>query len=261
MPWIWDCRALNVRITLPVPFWPLVTSAQRRHGESAVTHRIRAILVTALLPGLVATTGCALQSYKSLSREQQAAVRSVSITRSVALPEVPMVFGPSVNAGGFLFGPLALAGAMSSDNPDAQALRKHFADHKIDLGEIVREEFIARLAQIRAFPAVDVAQGDANFELTVESYGLSAKGSTFLSPINHPLIPTLRLGAKLTARNGEVLWVNHAHLPAMDVRIEGHMFEEILANPDQTREAFRKAAEIVSGDLLKDFGVHPASVH
>jgi len=226
-----------------------------------VTHRIRAILVTALLLGLVTTTGCALPSYKTLSREQQAAVRSVSITKSVALPEVPLVFGPSVNAGGFLFGPLALATATSSDNPDSQALTKHFADHKIDLGEIVREEFIARLAQIRAFPAVDVAQGDANFELVVESYGLNAAGFSPLSPVNHPLIPTLRLGAKLTTRNGEVLWENHANLPAMDNRIEGHMFEEILANPDQTREAFRKAAEIVSGDLLKDFGVHPASVY
>jgi hypothetical protein len=222
-----------------------------------MTYSIRAVLVTVLMLGLLAASGCAVPHYKTMSPEQQAAIRRVSIASSVTLPENPRVFGPSANAGGLFFGPLALAAAASSDNPDSQALKKLFADKKIDLGMIVREEFIARLAQVRAFPSVDVANGDARFELSVENYGLGAAGFTPLSPINNPLIPTLRLAAKLTTGNGEVVWQNAAYLAGMDDRIEGHLFAEILADADRTREAFRKAAEIVAKDLLRDFNAHP----
>lgn len=226
-----------------------------------MAYSVRAVLVTALMLGLIAASGCAVPNYKTMSLEQQAAIRSVSIASSVALPENPMVFGPSANAGGFFFGPLALAAATSSDNPDSQALKKLFADNKIDLGMIVREEFIARLAQVHAFPSIDVANGDANFELSVENYGLGAAGFAPMSPINNPLIPTLRLAAKLTTRNGEVVWQNAAYLAGMDDRIKGRLFAEILANPDRTREAFRKAAELVAKDLLRDFGVYPAAAN
>jgi len=211
-----------------------------------------------MLPALIS---CATSGHKPMTRERQAAVRSVSIAKSVALPEHPLVFGPSTNAGGMLFGPLALAGAASADNPDSQALEKAFADHGIDLGDMVRQEFIARLAQIRMFPEIDAAQGDAVFELSVESYGLGPAGFTPMSPINHPLNPTLRIAAKLTSRDGEILWQDSAYLASMSDWIQGRMFEEILADPEQTRQSFAKAAEIVCRDLLKDFGVHPGAVN
>lgn len=223
------------------------------------TRAIQVVLVAIATGSLLAATGCA-SSYKKITPEQQAAIHRVSVAQSVPVPETPMVFGPAINAGGFFVSPLAALGADSKDNPDSQALLKHFADHQIDLGAIVRQEFVAGLVQIRAFPAIDVAPADAVFEVTVETYGLGPAGFTPMSPINHPLNPNLRLAAKLTSTSGEVLWQSTAFMSSMSDRIEAHMLDEILANPERTREAFRKAAEIVCGDLLKDFGAHPAAV-
>jgi hypothetical protein len=231
------------------------------HEENAMTYPIRAIFVAAMLPVLAAAPGCATSKYKTMTREQQAAIRSVSISKSVLVPEHPTVIGPSASTSGFIFGPLALAGSMSGDNPDSQALKKLFADQKVDLGKIVRQEFIARLAQIRAFPEIDVAQGDATFELTIENYGLGAAGFTPMSPINHPLNPTIRLAAKLTTRDGEVLWQSNDYVTSMNDQLEPQLFDEILANPERTQEGFRKAAEIVCKYLLKDFATHPAAVN
>ena len=218
-------------------------------------HAIRLALAAVSLGSLLTMSGC-VSGYKKMTLEQQAAVQSVSIAQSVSVPDFPMVFGPSTNAGAMLLGPLAVAAAASKDNPDGQALKRMFADHEIDLGTIVREEFVGTLKSMGSFPRVDVAQGEATFELTVESYGLGAAGFTPFSPVNHPLKPHMRVSAKLTNRTGELLWQNSGYIASTnEAALEGRTFDEILADPKRTEKEFRAVARLVSGEVLKDLPI------
>ena len=217
-----------------------------------MTNFNRVSVVASILAALITAYGCASQ--KAISREKQSAIHSVSVAQSVSIPDHPVVFGPSSNSKVMVFGPFAALTARASDNPDSQALKNLFEKEKIDIGKIVRQEFIAGLKQSGAFPEVDAPQGDARFELTIEEYGLAAAGMHPMSPIHPPLSPQLKVAGKLTGRNGALLWQNSAFLTGLSHRMEGHLFKEILADPRQTREMFTKAAQIVSADLLKDFG-------
>jgi hypothetical protein len=147
--------------------------------------------------------------------------------------------------------------SMHSENPDSQALKKVFSEHRIDIKDIVRQEFAAELAGRQAFDEIADEGGDAVFELTVEGYGLGPAFS--MRPINAPLRPTLRLAAKLSDRSGVVLWRNTAFITALNGTIEARRFEDALADPDRVRIDFAQAARTVIKELLQDlpsFGTH-----
>lgn len=215
-----------------------------------MVHPLRAISVATALVVLAAVSGCV--TYKAMTPKQRDAIKSVSIAESVPVPDFPLVFGPSTNIGALFFGGLAALAATSKDNPDGLALKRMIADHGIDLGKIARQEFVKVLRQAGSFPRVDVEQADATFDLTIESYGLGAAGFTPLSPINNPLRPHMRLAAKLTNRNGEVLWQDSGYFASnSETILEGRTFDEILADPEYTEMAFRWAARLASREVLK----------
>lgn len=212
----------------------------------------RAVAVAATLPLLLSVLGCATPqgSTASLSVSQRTAIRSASIAKSITAPDYPQVVGPSASTAGFFVGPIGLMASMHSENPDSQALKKVFSEHGIDIKDIVRQEFAAELAGKRAFDEIADEGGDAVFELTVEGYGLGPAFS--MRPINAPLRPTLRLAAKLSDRNGVVLWQNTAFITALNGTIEARRFEDALADPDRVRIDFAQAARTVIKELLQD---------
>lgn len=212
----------------------------------------RAVAVAAALSVLLSVLGCAtpLGPTESLSAAQRTAIRSVSIAKSIAAPDYPQVVGPSASTANFLVGPLGLMASMHSENPDSQALKKLFNEHRIDIKDIVRQEFAAGLADKQAFEEIADEGGDAVFELTIEGYGLGPAFS--MRPINAPLRPTLRLAAKLSDRSGGVLWQNTAFITALNSSIEARRFEDTLADPGRVRIDFTQAARTVIKELLQD---------
>jgi hypothetical protein len=211
-----------------------------------------------MIPVLISASGCATSSHKTLTLAQHAAIHSVSISKSVAIPEYPMVVGPSANTAAMLLGPLALAGTMTSENEDSQKLEKLFSDNNFDIGDVVRTEFVSRLSETHAFPKIDVERGDAVFDLTIKNYGAVSGPFSPMSPINPPIRPQLIVTAKLSTPNGEVLWQNTANLTRVNERLEAYPFVDMLANPGRTVNSFREAARLVVAEVLRELGAHPS---
>lgn len=229
-----------------------------------MAHPVGALLTSAAIAGAILAAGCATSTdtganYKPLSSKQRAAIRSVSVWPHVQAPEYPRVFGPSARTASFIFGPLSLFTTSDlSRDPDAQAYKSFLRTHAIDIDDIVRKEFAARLLRMRAFPQVLPEGGDARFELTIEDYGLGP--AMTLRPFHFPLKPTLRLRAQLMSRGGELLWQKTAFITAMNDSLESSTYGEVLAAPAWTQDGFKRAARIVATELLQDLGPHPESL-
>ncbi|HKC43995.1 MAG TPA: hypothetical protein VKC64_09200 [Burkholderiales bacterium] len=205
----------------------------------------------ALLPLLFAL-GCATtQSTSDAQPKRFDGIRSVMVAKNVAIPERPEVFGKTVATGALIGGGLGAAAAQSNA-PESAEFKKFLADNRIDVKEIVRQEFMANLGATRAFPAVVAEGADAYFDLTIQQYGL---GPTFsMSPIDKPLRPTLRVVAKLSTPDGKVLWENTEFITALNGETEAHKIDAYYANPRLTEEQFRKVARVVVKELLKNLG-------
>ena len=206
--------------------------------------------IGAVLLPLVLAVGCA--STQSMSDTERKAIRSVSIAKSVVMPPNPVVMGKASQTAGFWGGPIATAVMMNRENSDVVKFKQHVESHKIDIAEIVRQEFIAQLKGKNVFPEVVSEGGNATFDLTVEQYGL-AQGFS-MSPLNAPLRPTLRMIAKLSTPDGKVVWQNVHTLTALSSGMPSYVVDEYYKTPGRVEEAFKKAGEIVAKELLKDLG-------
>lgn len=201
--------------------------------------------------------GCA--TTQPLSDAQRRAIRSVSVAKNVAILGRPQGIASSADGRLMLLGPLGfavIAGVEYEAALEREKFQKFLYDH-IDLKEIVRQEFIARLSLLRAFPAIVAEGGDANFDLTIQSYGLAPGFS--MSLVDKPLRPDLRLAAKLSTVDGKILWQNSAYSAGTNSEIKAYKIEDIYDDPPRSREGFRRAAQFVVNELLNDLGGVPAS--
>jgi hypothetical protein len=206
-------------------------------------------IAVALLP-LVIVAGCA--TTQSMSEADRKTIRSVSVAKTIAMPASPTVVGKATQTGSFWGGPLVMAVMMSTENPDIVQFKRHVELNRIDLGEIIRQEFIAQLKAAHAFPEVVAEGSNATFDLTIEQYGLGRGFS--MSPTNAPVRPTLRMIAKLSTPDGKVVWQNAHTLTALSSEIPSYVVDEYYKTPGKFEEAFKKAGEVVAKELLKDLG-------
>jgi len=205
---------------------------------------MKSIQAACALVILVLAYGCA--TTQPIADGERRTIRKVTVDKNVVIPEQPVVIGPSASTGSLLFGPLAIAAAMTG-NADSVALKEFMDKNKIDIREIVHREFVGNLAAGRV--AVVDEGGDANFELTVESYGL---GPAFnLSPVNKPLRPSLRLQGKLSSADGKLLWQNVDYITNLS-DMPAHTMDKYLADPALTRDAFKTAAQLTIDSLLNN---------
>jgi len=202
------------------------------------------------LIALAATFGCA--TTQSLSDADRKAIDTVSVAKSVVMPPSPVVMGRASQTAGFWGGPIATAVMVNRENSDVVQFKRHVEANRIDIGEIIRQEFINQVKSTGAFPGVVSEGGKATFELTVEQYGLGQGFS--LSPTNAPLRPTLRMIAKLSTPDGKVVWQNSHTLTALSGEIPAYVVDEYYTVPGRIEDAFKKAGELVARELLKDLG-------
>jgi hypothetical protein len=203
---------------------------------------------TLALLALVFVAGCA--TTQSISDAQRKSIRSVTVANKVVVPESPQVVGPSANKAGFWLGPLAMVAVMHSENDDAVKLKSYLKEQKIDIGQIVRQEFVTNLTATQAFPAIVAEGGEATIDLVVESYGFAPGFS--MRPINKPVRPTLRLIAKLSTSDGKVLWQHTGYTTNLSGEFEPYQLDEYYGTPGRVQEAFTKAAQLVVKELLSD---------
>ena len=188
------------------------------------------------------------QSSPEAQRRRFQGIHSVTVGQNVGIADNPVVYGRAYSVG-CMFGAI---GCMAADRtPESLVFKKTLEDHKIDLKEIVRQEFISNLTAIQAFPAIVMEGGDANFELRIISYGL-APGLSMALTHDRPLKPTLTMWAKLLTRDGKLLWENSEVITAVSDAAPAHKQAIYYANPRLIEEGFRKVASALVKDLLKD---------
>jgi hypothetical protein len=203
-------------------------------------------MLACALPLLVAAGGCATK----MSEAERRSIASVSVAQEVALPAYPKVTGPEASKAGMLGGPFVLLAVMHSENPDSTAFKAFLEEHKIDVAQIVRQAFLARLGSANAFGQVVEQGAHASFQLTVDSYGLAPGFS--MAPVNKPLRPLLLVTGKLLALDGKVLWEHQASVTGLTEGLPAYQFNDYLTNAARTRESLEAAAQMAAGLLLAD---------
>jgi hypothetical protein len=217
--------------------------------EGGIMNNKSRLIATASAAALVVLVVAGCASTQSMSDSQRKALRSVAIAKNVPLPPQPVVMGKATQTGGFWGGPIVMAAMMNSENSDVVKFKDHLAARKVDLGNIVRQEFASQLTASKAFPAIVNEGADATFELTIVQYGLAPGFS--ISPTNKPVRPTLNLMAKLIARDGNVLWQKSDYVTGLG-DLPAYQVDEYYAKPGMLEDGFKKAAQLVVKDLLKD---------
>jgi hypothetical protein len=115
---------------------------------------------------------------------------------------------------------------------------------KVAVGLMLRDSFQTRLEKGRPFPAVVDSDGDAEFRFAIDhgiSDGLGLRGTWK---------PWVEVDASLVERtSGRVLWRRKAAVGSTDERTP-EVFNP-FKNPDDLRDAYEAAVEIVTKDLLE----------
>ena len=218
----------------------------------------KALSVALAFPVLVSVTGCAADGRSELSRRE--ALRTVSVNKSVVVPDHPWVMGNDYKAATFFVGSLGLLMAATGTTFEAQQFEQFLSRSGIDVGDIVRHEFATRLVEARVFPSVVPEQGEGRIALTIERYGLFSMGGSPLPLSETMLWPVVIITATLSNKDGEVLWTNTASSASADGDVGELKLSEYLADPQRTRDALARAARVAAKVVLLDLGGAPEQI-
>jgi hypothetical protein len=191
-----------------------------------------------------------------MSSEHRNKVQSVSVARVVAIPDQPRVFAKDAAAGAFFFGTLGmLVAADSSDEP--LQLKNFLEANKIDVRDILRDEFIRQGTEAKSFPKIVEDGGDAVVHLVIDSYGLSHALS--VRPFDKPLSPIIGVTVRMATRGGSLVWEKSDLLSAQSAETDAHKWDVYLASKDITEAGFKKAARAIVASLLSEFAAGHAA--
>lgn len=210
------------------------------------------VMRSALVVGAAASffQGCASQSLSP------SVIRTVSVQKRSQMPQQKQIIYAtsgqtaavvtSVVAGGLVGGAIAAAVSSGVTADERVLIRERFLETGADPGLILANEWERQLQAYQFYPVVP-AGGDAEFRIEIRQIGLSGSGRR--------LYPDLTGEAKLVRRDGTVLWQEESDADGKDERVamRGYSFAEYMADPNLMREAFTKAAEVFSRELLGRF--------
>ena len=130
-----------------------------------------------------------------------------------------------------------------------QIIKDMMRQSDISVQAIVLTEFQEQLRLSQSFNELTVEEDTwPQFHLVVRVYGLSiAHGFT------SKLEPMLGVEGSLVAADETILWQRYEYVTAGS-KFKGYRLQEYLSDPELLREAFKKAAAIVVGDLVSDLG-------
>lgn len=125
------------------------------------------------------------------------------------------------------------------------ALTERMQKAGVDVGEIVRGSFQARLKKSKLFPEIVSAGADATLHLWVKC-GISNAGGGMSAGSR----PWLRVEGSLLDSEGEVLWRRRTKVSTFQERVPAYEIERFYVDPELFRDAVARASSIAVGDLL-----------
>ena len=193
--------------------------------------------------------GCA--GHIALTKDANLPIRSVSINKEVPKPDTIGVYGSGETFAALTgFVTLGVAGAVvASEIPKKRGpLLKYVMEKEgIDMGQILRDQFVDQLKNSGLFSTVLDEGGDAEFKLSILVAGF-AKPAGFTSKLQ----PELSVEASLIKPDGTILWKNRRTVTQGTSRTPSRKYEEYINNPELIREAISICSRIVVDKLVKD---------
>jgi len=199
---------------------------------------------------LVLVTGCA--STGAFRHTDHPAIKSVSLHNNIDKPEHLLYVGAVSQAlRSPLFSPLGTLVASlvtAGEGTDAEIvvkLEEAMSKASIDIQEIVREQFLHQLRQLRVFQDIGPEGGDAEFMLTILQYGFQRS--------RDGIKPWLRVQGRLQQSGGPVLWTNAVEIQSVEYEpTPEYTLKECLENPARIKEALTVAAQLAAERLVKN---------
>ena len=201
-----------------------------------------------LVSVLIMFNGCA---GIALKKEAMSSIHSVSVNKEVPKPDKIGVYGAGETFAALTgFVTAGVAGAViASEIPKKRGpvLKYVMEKEGIDIGQIVREQFVDQLKNSGLFSTIVDEGGDAEFKLSILGAGF-AKPPGFTSKLQ----PELWVEGSLVKPDGSVLWKNRKTVTQGTSRTPCRKFEEYINNPELIREAISICSRIVAGKLVND---------
>jgi hypothetical protein len=180
----------------------------------------------------------------SITPDRINAIRAVSVAPEVMVASAAMYHGPEGAWGTALGGAIGALIAQGAVDAPTQ-IRSYLAQENIDVGAIVRTQFLKALQADPRFGAKLSGGADARFELEVFLYGLVSSG-----PFSAQFRPWLGVQAKLVEPSGNVLWQDRDHVFLND-EVPLAPYRAYFENPATFRTGFAVAADVIIRTLLK----------
>ncbi|WP_342146135.1 hypothetical protein [Rickettsiella endosymbiont of Aleochara curtula] len=128
---------------------------------------------------------------------------------------------------------------------DAQQIKEAALKEKIQITEIVRNEFINQLKLNNRFKIANKEYSDATIYLEIRGYGL-----TIPTGFTDKLKPVLTVVGRLINHEGKVLWQDSESIRAFE-NLPDFEASELLQDPHNLFVAWNTAAQVVSKKLVK----------
>ncbi|EDP46934.1 hypothetical protein RICGR_0297 [Rickettsiella grylli] len=129
---------------------------------------------------------------------------------------------------------------------DEKAIQEAVLKEKIQITEIVRNEFINQLKQGSRFKLANKEYSDARVTLEIRGYGFVTSG------FSSKLKPILIVVGRLTHHTGKVLWQDSESIRSFE-NLPRFEAAELLQDPHNLFLAWNAAAKVVSKKLMKSF--------
>jgi hypothetical protein len=208
--------------------------------QEVATMRRLALVLVAL--AVFAAVGCGTVS---ITPDRLAAIKSVSVARTVTVPEQPHYHGPVAAWGQYAEGSTLYALFSRGALEARDQIKAYVAQEQIDVGAIARAEFLNGLRRDPRFASRIVDDADTRFELEVFIYGLASNG-----PFSTQFRTWLGLQARLVEPSGQILWQQRDAVFLNDA-VPLAPYPAYFEDPATFRTGFAAAATVITQTLLK----------
>jgi hypothetical protein len=201
-----------------------------------------------LIFSLMVVSGCSSAPVK-IDKNELAAIRTVSISKTVVTSDSDPYFGGQSQAMGAAFGVIGLL-AVNATDPAPVQVRKAMVANKIVVPQMLRDKFVKKITEMGGLPSVVEGPADAEFRLTITKYGMSAR------PFHMEMQPVVAAEVQLVKADGTVIWRQSRYMNNhSDPKIPAVLLEDYMKNIELLRTGYDMACEIVADDLVKGLRV------
>lgn len=193
----------------------------------------------AIALAVLAVIGVAGCGTVSITPDRIDSIKSVSVAPEVKVAPKAFYFGPE-QAWAAALGPgAAVAVALSSDAPGQ--IKAYLFRENIDVGAIVRTQFVKGLQGDPRFASKLGESGEARFELEVYLYGLITD-SLFSSSFK----PWLGIQARLIDSSGKIIWQDRDYVTHHNDAAPAVPYATYFDNPATFRAGFAAVADAIT---------------